>query len=146
MIISKDTYIDIIRTIKPDPPETGGILGGKNNIVTEFFPDKGIPSQKMCSYYPNVYLLNQTIKRWQLRNVEFMGIFHLHFWGVDTLSEGDEKYIKRIMKYMPEDIDNLYFPIIVVPQYEMVCYVAKRISGECYISRDELCIQENDNE
>ena len=146
MIINKNTYDELLHSIKPYPPETGGILGGKNKVVSEFFLDDGIPSQRICSYYPAVKALNKKIKEWQLRNIDFLGMFHLHFYDVDTLSKGDREYILKIMKHMPQKIDELFFPIIVLPKYEMVSYAAKKISGEYFITKDVVYVKELDHE
>lgn len=31
-----------------------------------------------------------------------MGMFHVHFGGTESLSEGDKEYIVRIMEVMPK--------------------------------------------
>lgn len=52
-----------------------------------------------------------------------MGIYHTHFWNVDvdTLSENDKEYIKKIMDNMPEEIGQLYFPLVLMPKREVIC-------------------------
>lgn len=140
MVIEKEIYNSIISSASPIPPESGGILGGKDDIIIELLQDKGLPSSRMCSYYPNVKLLNQAIKEWQSREIEFMGIYHIHYWGVSTLSEGDKLYISKIMANMPERIEKLYFPILVMPEKEMACYVARRISGKLVIEKDSIVL------
>ena len=140
MIIEKDIYNCIINSASPLPPELGGILGGKEGIIIEMLQDEGMPSSKMCSYHPNVKLLNRAIKEWQSKDIEFMGIYHIHYWGVSTLSEGDKLYISRIMANMPEGIEKLYFPILVMPEKEMACYVARIISGELVIEKDNIAL------
>ena len=68
-----------------------------------------------------------------------MGIFHVHFFCVDTLSEGDIKYMERIMHAMPETIRKLYFPLVVQPHTKCVPYVAyKEKEGKILIRQDEL--------
>jgi len=53
---------------------------------------------------------------------------------VETLSAGDIFYIEQIMKSMSESIKKLYFPLVVLPQREMVVYVAVK-------EKEEICIQ-----
>ena len=57
MVIEKEIYNSIISSASPIPPESGGILGGKDDIIIELLQDKGLPSSRMCSYYPNVKLM-----------------------------------------------------------------------------------------
>ena len=118
--------------------ETGGILGAKNSrqIITEVFLDINEVSTHPCSYVPSVDLLNNQIAKWDSENIKFKGLFHTHFAGVKTLSEGDKSYIKKIMKAMPEDIRYLYFPIFVIPENVMVPYYA-------YIKDNKVIIQKN---
>lgn len=124
MLINNNVYKEIISNQREIPPETGGILGGTKGRITIAVHDIGIQSEKKCSYTPNVEKMNQIIAEWKEKNIDFMGIYHSHFFGVDTLSEGDRKYIECIMKSMPKSINILYFPIIVMPQKVMVCYRA----------------------
>ena len=126
MDINKCVYNEIISTAKLLPPETGGLLGGRNNTVVEVLRDEGIHSDKKCSYYPNTALFNRTIKEWRSKDIDFMGIYHTHYWGVDTLSEGDKIYITRIMRNMPEGVNQLYFPVLVMPDKKLVCYKKKK--------------------
>ena len=140
MVIERDIYYSIINSASPTPPESGGILGGKDGIIIESLEDNGMPSCRMCSYYPNVRLLNQAIKGWQSREIDFMGIYHIHYWSVSTLSEGDKLYISKIMDNMPKEIEKLYFPILVMPEKEIACYVARRISGKLVIEKDSIVL------
>ncbi len=142
MNINNCVYNEIINTTKSLPPETGGLLGGRNNTVTKVLRDDGLPSDKKCSYYPDITLFNRTIEEWQSKDIDFMGIYHTHYWGVDTLSEGDKIYIEKIMRNMPEEVDHLYFPILVMPDKKLVCYVAKKaISGTMVIETDAVVLK-----
>lgn len=138
MLILKHVCQSILSHQRETPPETGGILGGRDGVVTEYRLDEGKHIGKMCSYAPNVALLNETIRQWQGRGIAFMGIFHTHFFGVDTLSDGDMDYIETIMKQMPPQIDRLLFPLVVMPQREIAAYSAIIRNGEVVISKDQL--------
>ncbi len=124
MKITCNVYNKIILSQRDTPPETGGILGGINGTVTAAELDKGMQTREGCCYSPNVKAINETIKSWQQDNILFMGIFHTHFFGVKTLSLADKSYIEKIMKNMPSFIEGLYFPLIVMPQKEMIVYKA----------------------
>lgn len=138
MLILESVNEAILSYQPESPPETGGILGGRGGIVTDFRLDDGSPTGKLCSYTPNTVLLNETIRRWQREKIEFMGVFHTHFFGVDTLSDSDMRYVEAIMKNMPPPIEQLYFPIIVMPQRKFSVYCAVRKNGEVIIFKDEL--------
>ena len=56
MNIRNSVLQDIYKTMPSVPPEIGGMIGGKNNIVTVYFKDIGVNSYG-CSYSPNVKIL-----------------------------------------------------------------------------------------
>lgn len=140
MKIERSLCSIILANMPKAPPEIGGILGGKDNLITEHYIDAGSPSVRACDYAPNVKLLNTVIAEWQNVGIEFMGMFHTHFWGVATLSTGDAKYIEKIMQAMPRTISSLYFPIIVMPEMQIIPYVAERKGDSVSIRRRELIV------
>lgn len=121
-------------------PESGGILGGTNGIVSRYYLDEGTQDGPKCSYSPNVELLNAVIDEWQNENIDFMGIYHTHFFGVESLSEGDIQYIKQIMQSMPDEITSLYFPILKYPEKQMISYIAKNEKGNITIAKNPVSI------
>jgi len=139
MKIEKKILEDIINKMPDKPPEVGGILGGKDNIVSQYHLDLS-SSNGGCYYSPNVQMLNEVIRNWSVKKIDFLGLFHTHFWGVSTLSDGDIEYITRIMQAMPKHIKQLFFPIIVIPDRMMVSYVAVRDENKINIINDDLII------
>lgn len=142
MKIKKYVFDNLNRMISDEPPETGGILGSQDDdCITDVIMDKTKSNAaKICSYTPNVEFLNKSISKWADNGIYFMGVFHTHFVGVKSLSYADKKYIKRIMKSMPDGINCLYFPIFVLPEREMICYKAVRENVEIRIFNDELVV------
>ncbi len=139
------SVIDMIDSlVSEQPPETGGILGCHDNeIIDEVVMDLPNPhTLKNCSYTPNVSFLNQNIELWQSNNINFKGIFHTHYFGVETLSCGDKKYITEIMYGLPKCIEYLYFPIFVLPNRELICYKAIRENKAILIREESLIIEE----
>lgn len=121
------------------PPEVGGILGkDSNDIISEVYFDKGKNNGKQCSYVPDTDILNQQILEWKRKNIAFAGIFHTHFFGVETLSEGDIKYINKIMLAMPKQVKYLWFPIVVLPQRKIIAYIAHRENTNVIIECTDL--------
>lgn len=138
--IVKEVTGAMLANMPSAPPEIGGIFGGSDECVTEFFLDRGKMTNKGCGYVPDTERLNAVISDWEKRQVNLLGIFHTHFISVETLSVGDISYIERIMKSMPQRVRVLYFPIIVLPEKHIVPYIAKREGSNVLISRQELII------
>lgn len=139
MNITEEVYQQILNFAPAQPPEVGGLLGGQNGIVCQVFLDTGHAANG-CSYAPDVMQMNQTIRAWSEKGIAFFGIFHTHFFDVDTLSDGDRQYIRHIMEAMPPTIKHLYFPLVVLPERRMVVYQAAFTSGRFTITRDDLQI------
>ena len=64
MKIKTSIFKEIIESPAP-PPEVGGIIGGKKDIITCYFADKGSKENCYDSYYPSTDLLNKQIEKWQ---------------------------------------------------------------------------------
>lgn len=141
MNIKKKTYDTILNKVPASMPESGGIIGGSNGVIEVVEFDKGniIYSEKCCFYAPDVKKLNQCIKKWKENNIDFYGLFHTHFYGVRSLSEGDRCYIEKIMKAMPATKHKLFFPVIVFPEKEMVVYVAELYRNHVIIETEDIC-------
>lgn len=73
------------------------MLGGQDSTVTKVVFDDGKDDDfRRCHYTPNVTMLNSCLVEWSESGIEFYGLFHTHFYGVSSLSKGDEIYIKDI--------------------------------------------------
>ena len=90
-------------------------------------------------YIPNVEWLNDIIGKWQKQNILFAGIAHSHPATQKQLSSDDVRYINKILQYMPEYIEHLYFPVII-PHIEVLSYKAERLGGNIRISKDKIII------
>lgn len=141
MIIGNTVYKAIMETIPMHPPEAGGILGIDKNIVTCFEYDNRIKTDKLCTYVPDVVYLNNVIEKWKEQNILFCGMFHTHFFGVRTLSQGDKRYINHILSAMPKTINRLYFLIVLPETKEMVVYMAIRDGRKINIVEDAMEIK-----
>lgn len=138
MKIKRDTYMKILDEMPIRPPEKGGILGKKDEVIVVAQVDEGIDSRAPCSYTPNVDFLNEIIEQWSEMNIDFAGVFHTHFYGVDTLSRGDEMYIKKIHLSMPEGVNKLHFPIILPELKKIVSYISIRNNNKIIIEKDTI--------
>lgn len=121
------------------PPETGGVLGSSDGtMINMAIMDRPTANQYTCYYSPNVSFLNECINNWQVQDIHFMGLFHTHFEGVETLSTADKHYISNIMKAMPSTITSLFFPIYVLPQRELISYRATITNEKIEIHRENI--------
>jgi len=130
---------DVINNCLSMPIETGGILGGKNNVITEFEFDKGTAFSSINHYYPSVEKLDDCINNWQNDCIQFYGIVHSHLQEKRALSFGDKQYIQTIMSAMPTHIGFLYFPV-VLPRKEIVSFKAMRSKNEIHIISTDIKI------
>ncbi|MBU5477693.1 hypothetical protein KQI69_00565 [Eubacterium sp. MSJ-13] len=130
--IKNEKLLNLLQRLPEKLPETGGIIGGKNQEITEYWVDDDAVSKGkyMCRYTPNVDVMNEKIHKWSEKNIDFLGIFHTHYFGIRTLSKGDIEYMYKIMNVMPLSVKVLYFPIIVFPEKEMILYAIKNQTME----------------
>ena len=138
MIIKTEVYSRILEHPKDTPPETGGILGGINDMITEYVFDEGLPTERACRYVPDVDKLNRIISDWQAKGIDFKGMYHVHYFGVSTLSDNDRAYISEIMQAVSNSVTELYFPIVVMPRRKMVAYIASLKNGKLDIKEDSI--------
>ena len=135
MKIKETVFKEIMESPVP-PPEVGGIIGGRDDIITCYFADKGSKENCYDSYYPSTDLLNEQIAEWQSRDIDFYGIYHTHFAGDDGLSCSDRRYIVNIMQAMPPQVTWLYFPIVF--RDGMLVYRALREKNTVKILPEEI--------
>lgn len=137
MVISSTVYNKIVHETPKPPPEIGGILFQKNNIISHCIIDIGL--KEYGKYTPNVNFLNHQIDLMFEKGYEFCGIFHTHFPFGEKLSNDDEAYIRKIALSSENEIDTLYFPI-VLPEDKMIVYRSSVCNGKVVISDDNLFI------
>lgn len=129
---------DLIINSTPDvPPETGGIIGGRNGIISEFYADGGVGDNPEFEYEPDTESLNRIIDEWQKRGIDFYGIYHSHRLCGQTLSKSDKIYISQIMTTLKDYKNCLYFPL-VFPKEKMICFKAELINGETVITNENI--------
>lgn len=139
MIIDKAVYDAITLHCPHVPPETGGILGGHGEHITDVIFDVNHQYTNQAVYRPNVDFLNHHIALWIRQGIEFRGIFHSHLANQLELSKDDQEYIIKIMSAMPTSINELFFPIII-PTRNILVYRAKRNTYGIVIQPD--CLQQ----
>ena len=136
MTIKKEIHDSLVEHCPPVLPETGGLIGGRNDIVTTFMLDRPGAHGR---YAPDVNRLNKTIAEWQERGISFYGLWHSHCTGGEELSTPDVIYIKKIMQAMPGSITQLYFPL-VFPGDKLLPFVATRSSDNVHVEKDSLSL------
>ncbi len=125
----------------PDvPPESGGIIGGKKDIIDTVVFDSGYRVDGNGTYCPNITFLNQMVNKWVENGIAFYGMFHSHAIMWNCLSREDRIYITQIMQAMPKEIGTLLFPL-VFPKKEIKFYCAKRLSNNVEIDEIDVGIK-----
>jgi len=137
-MINSCIYNKIIHKCSSVSVETGGIIGGNNDVVQKFCFDKGVEGITLGCYIPDVDLLVTNLFKWQKRGIEFMGIAHSHTNEYQNLSSNDRNYIREIMMAMPQEKNMLYFPIVYSKSIHS--YKAVRDRDELYISNDDVIL------
>lgn len=138
MRILSDVYARIIQCPSV-PPERGGILGMKNDVVCSCVFDTSLSPTNSAVYIPNVDFLNTKICEWEQKGIAFSGIFHSHPANQPELSSDDIEYIKVIFQSMPTTIKTLYFPI-VLPNVALVSFKAIYKKDAVHILEDKIKI------
>ena len=144
MIITQNVYKKILTAYPVPPPEQGGILGIKDGIVCEYFHDGSRGNTHRAVYEPDTELLNRVIGNWADNGICFAGIVHSHIAGQETLSADDSEYINVIFNAMPEDITELYFPIIIPEKNALISYSTQREKQTVVIRPDDVQIIESE--
>lgn len=138
MKIRREVFDEILNTCPRVPPETGGLLGGRNGVVTRFFADAG-QGNGYDRYEPDVRRLNAVLADWQRADVAFYGVYHSHFPQGTALSAADIRYIESILRATANEAEVLYFPIIL-PKKKMISYRAVLAGGQVHIQPDGITL------
>lgn len=96
LYFTQEVLQDIHTAIGKRVPEQGGIIGGYNDIVTDFYYDRYAQCNNK-EYIPDFNELNKQIRFWALKNVKFLGIIHSHPVGYDMLSQSDIHIAREIL-------------------------------------------------
>ena len=136
MKISQSIYGQLIQ-LPCVPPEIGGILGSRENVIDRIVIDANKPSCHNGVYVPNVSFLNSCIEKWDNENIVFEGIFHTHAVNWPDLSSADKNYIALIMNAMPDAVQRLYFPL-VFPSYFIKVFLAAKSEKHISITEEDV--------
>ena len=130
-------YDEIMRTIGSILPETGGILGMKDNSISSFYYDE-YGSRTDNTYIPDFKRINDVLQMWNLSGIEFAGIIHSHPSDMRQLSYADVRYAVQIMN--ENDLSELYFPLVMPDTKEILFY---KVSGSGKVMRHNEVIIKN---
>jgi proteasome lid subunit RPN8/RPN11 len=114
--ITTEAYQNILKTIASQEVEKGGVLIGKNGIITDFIFDENAHTTR-STYSLNVGFLNPIIKEFKQQGKLLMGIIHSHPYGCPELSHLDRDYFLKQFKNFP-DLDFMYTPIVFSAKQE----------------------------
>ena len=119
--------------------EAGGIIGGHDDAITEFyFDDKGNCGYSF--YIPDICLLNEKIAEWNLQNLSFMGIVHSHSKN-PKLSKEDAEYCKKVL-IENRDLAYLISAIFVRKEEDLLLYKTKVYGDQVIIQSIDYMVVE----
>lgn len=132
LVMSRAVYDEIRHTVGRLPAEQGGLLGGRNGMVTHFCFDR-TAHRTGATYSPDHERLNRLLQEdWNLRGIRLQGFAHSHPRGIARPSGGDLVYARRILEHNPH-LDRLLLPIVLTEpdtgRFELFPFVALR-NGE----------------
>ena len=125
--ISRHVICQIMCTVGAHLPETGGILLGPigSSDITGFFFDITAECSN-TTYTPDVVTLRRKMQEeWLPSGIDFKGFCHSHPGGFDRLSEGDLRYIRRLLDKNP-DIKVFAAPIVIPEEFRLRANVVLR--------------------
>ncbi len=120
------------------PPETGGILGEVNGIISKaiMIPNE---SNNKGVFSPDIFFLNDILDSWYKEGVVFAGMFHTHADNWESLSKADVQYIEKIMQTLKEHTTQLFFPL-VFPKKRIDGYRAFYMDSAIHIEKTTINI------
>lgn len=142
--ITTDTYQSIVMKIGSGIPEKGGILMGKNGIITDFIFDANAHTTG-STYSLNVTYLNPLIKEMKQQGKQLLGIIHSHPFGCSELSHPDKEYFMSQFKNFP-DLDFMYTPIVFSAKQDEFAFFPYVFHKDGTVETAELEILPNDYE
>jgi proteasome lid subunit RPN8/RPN11 len=142
--ITTNAYQSIVKDIASKTPEQGGILMGKDGIVTDFIYDKEAKTTG-STYSLNVAFLNPLIRELKKQGKQLMGIIHSHPYGCFELSHPDREYFLSQFKNFP-DLDFMYTPIVFSAKQDEFAFFPYVFHKDGTVETAELEILPNDYE
>ena len=142
--ITTNAYQNIIKKIGSLEPEKGGILIGRDGVITDFIFDKKAQTTG-STYALDVVYLNPIIKELKAQGKQLMGIIHSHPYGYSKLSDPDKVYFLSQFKNFP-NLEWMFTPIVFSAkqdEFEIFPYVFHKNGN---IETSELEILPNDYE
>lgn len=131
VLITESVYQEIMGTIGSVLPESGGILGMKDGVISDFCYDEN-PSGTGNTYIPDLARLNSALQMWHQTGVEFAGVIHSHPSDMRQLSYADIRYAMQIMN--ANDLCEVYFPL-VFPDTKEIFFYNVSSSGRVVLNR-----------
>ena len=104
--------------------EDGGILGGNDSEITNFFFLKG---DKKDIFDVDTEKFSAACEKWDEENISFLGFIHSHLGSTAKVSVTDFNYVYRFMKNN-DWLDKLLFFIVIENkngEKEILSYVYK---------------------
>ena len=117
MEVLRDIIDKITHSFENRRNESGGILGGKKNIITEFCFDRECTKYE---YIPDIINVNKIIEEWNKQDIDFMGFVHSHKDNCN-LSYADIEYARKIISV--NNVKYIHMFLYVNKNNEIIDYI-----------------------
>lgn len=114
LVIETRAWQQMLGTVAVQEPETGGIIGGRGNVVSRFHFD-ALASADINSYHPDAASLNEVIQAWQKEGVQFLGVVHSHMRQPRYPSVNDLAYARSVLNLNRNVLKSVVFILFVCP-------------------------------
>lgn len=123
--------------------EIGLVMGGYNNTVTCFSPDKGTdPNLKARFYFPDAEKVVSVKEYWKKQGITVYGVLRDRFGESEELTENDKKFLTEVMDALGDEINCFYYPCIMKGQGKIIGHKAVLTEGGIRFESDEIKIVE----
>ncbi len=139
--------LKVISTIGCQKAETGGILGGKDDVITHYHPDS-TGSTSRVTYSPDVEVVNKQLYRWNNSLVRLRSFVHSHPRKNNKPSGGDLVYAKQILNHI-DDLECLWLPIVnTIPDtgvFTLTPWVVRLVGDNVELARGQIEIESEES-
>lgn len=111
--MSAGAYASLMRELVGREPEAGGLLVGPkdNRIVTHFVLDEQAVRTPHSLSLGHEWL-NEQMQKFRVVEMDIKGFVHSHPAGQRWPSDGDQRYLQRVLGNPKNQTNELYFPIV----------------------------------
>lgn len=142
IIFAQSTLTRIQASIGHVAPESGGILGSRNGVISEFYYDYSGITDK--NYYMPSDEVDKIIRQWNLMGYTFEGFIHSHTNRFSP-TNADIDYSLKVLRWYEEEFkinkDTILIPLVKSTwSFNAFHIYGFSVNKEKCLMRCEICI------